>query len=173
MLFYVPMRAGVQAAIAWPELKAAKVGVIEAQMQSSTKKSKWIALAVSISISVAIFLHAVIWDALGNGQYPVGPHTLATLKVVFYFMSAYSLITAWLGQFWRKTFLDRISRRRRLLPLTPEVTYLFLCYVSLVSPVFYGLVLHVCGVPLREYFYYAGASIAMTLAWGFSDLRKV
>jgi len=139
-------------------------------MQPSSKKLKKFALIVSMIFCALFLVHAVIINALGNRPTPISSSSLAVLKLVLIFMSAYGLAVAWFFQFRWVTILNRRSQHPS--GLSPEVSLLLISYPLLVSPALYGLLLYVCGMPFREYFYFIGTSIAMTLAWGIYDLRK-
>ncbi len=146
------------------------VGASEVLMQPISKKLKIIALVVSASFGATFLLDAMIINSFGNRSSPISSDSLALLKALLMFMSAYGLAAAWFFQFRRTTILDRLSLRRRW--LSPEVSFLLINYLLLLSPVLFGLLLYFCGMSLREYFYFVGVSIAMTLAWGSYDLRK-
>ena len=139
-------------------------------MQPSSKKLKKIALVVSILFGIFFLLDAMIINSFENRPSPISSDSLALLKVVLIFMSAYGLVVAWFFQFRRTTILDRLTLRRRW--LSPEASFLLINYPLLLSPVLFGLLLYFCGMPLHEYFYFIGVSIAMTTAWGIYDLRK-
>ncbi len=139
-------------------------------MQQNSGRLKMTALVIAILTCAVFLIDAVILDSLGDRPKPISPDSLAPLKLMLIFLSAYGLAAAWFYQFRRATLLDRFGRRRLL--LSPEATFLLINYLLLVSPAFFGLFLYLCGMPLRECFYFAGAAISMTLAWGLYDLRK-
>lgn len=139
-------------------------------MQPSSKKFKKLALLVSMMFCALFLVHAAIINALGNRSTPISSSSLAVLKLVLIFMSLYGFAVAWFFQFRWVTILNRRSQNPRR--LSPEVSLVLISYPLLVSPALYGLLLYVCGMPFREFFYFIGTTIAMTLAWGIYDLRK-
>ena len=139
-------------------------------MQPNSKKMKMIALVVSVLFDTSFLIDAMILNSFGNRPSPISSDSLAFLKVVLIFLSAYGLVVAWFFQFRRTTILNRLSLHRRW--LSPEVSFLLINYLLLLSPALFGLLLYFCGMPLFEYFYFTGISIAMMLVWGIYDLRK-
>ena len=139
-------------------------------MQQDSKKLKMIALVLSILASVFLLLDALLMNALGTRPSAISPDSLVILKAILIFMSFYSFAVAWFFQFRRTTMSNRLSRRHS--HLSPEANFLLINYLLLISPILYGLLLYVCGMRLREYFYFLGGSIAMILVWGIYDLRK-
>ncbi len=139
-------------------------------MQPNSRKMKIIALVVSVLFGASFLIDAMIITSFGNRPSPLSADSLAILKVVLIFLSAYGLVVAWFFQFRRTTILNRLSLRSRW--LSPEAGFLLINYLLLLSPALFGLLLYFCGIPLLEYFYFAGISIAMMLVWGIYDLRK-
>jgi len=140
-------------------------------MQQDSKKLKMVALGLSLLASIFLLLDALFMDATGARPSPIRPSSLAILSAILIFMSVYSFVVAWFFQFRRATISNRLGRRRSR--LSPEANFLLINYLLLISPVLFGLFLYICGMPLREYFYFQGVSIAMMLAWGIYDLRKI
>ncbi len=139
-------------------------------MQPNSRKMKMIALVVSVLFGASFLIDAIIITSFGNRPSPISSDSLAILKVVLFFLSAYGLVVAWFFQFRRTTILNRLSLRQRW--LSPEAGFLLINYLLLLSPALFGLLLYFCGMPLFEYFYFAGISIAMMLVWGIYDLQK-
>jgi hypothetical protein len=139
-------------------------------MQQDSKKLKMIALVLSLLASAFLLFDALFMDATGARPSPFRPDSLAILKAILIFLSVYSFVVAWFFQSRRATISNRLSRRRSR--LSPEANFLLINYLLLISPILFGLFLYVCGMPLREYFYFLGASVTMMLAWGIYDLRK-
>jgi hypothetical protein len=140
-------------------------------MQRDSKKLKRLALGLSLLASGFLLFDALFMDTIGARPSPLSYDALAILKAILIFMSVYSFAVAWFFQFRRAIISNRLTRRHSR--LSPEANFLLINYLLLISPVLFGLFLYVCGMPLREYFYFLGVSIAMMLAWGIYDLRKI
>ncbi len=129
-----------------------------------------IALVVSVLLSASFLIDVVIFNSFGNQPSPISSDSLVLLKVVLIFLSAYGLVMAWFFQFRRTTILNRLGLPPRW--LSSQASFLLINYLLLLSPAIFGLLLYFCGMPLLEYFYFAGISIATMLVWGIYDLRK-
>ncbi len=139
-------------------------------MEQDTKKRKLIAQGLAIFASAIFLLDALLMNALGIRSSSIRANSLAILKAILIFMSAYSFIVAWFFQFRREKMTNQLGKRRGF--MTPKANFLLICYLLLISPAIFGLFLYFCGMPLQQFFYFLGASIVMILLWGIYDLRR-
>jgi hypothetical protein len=139
-------------------------------MQPNPRRLKIIALGVALLFCAVALFDVLVREKLGNRPPPLDSDSLTLLKRIFILMSAYGLIVVVAFQFWRAALLNRL--RARWSRFSPEAGFLVMNYPLLVAPALYGQLLYYLGIPLREFFYFLGAAIVMTLAWAIYDLRK-
>ena len=139
-------------------------------MQPNLRRLKIIALVVALFFGVAGLVDVFVRERFGDRPTPINSDSLAILKTILIFMSAYGLVAVVALQFWRVALLNRFSTRRSL--FSPEAAFFVINYPWLVASTIYGQLLYYCGISLRESFYFIGTSIVMTLAWAIYDLRK-
>ncbi len=139
-------------------------------MQSKATKLKLTCFVVAVFVSLVLLFDAVIFGVVRDQMVAISHASLAILKGVLIFLSVYALFAAWFFQARRTAILNRLRERRSL--FAPEIAFLLPSYLLLACPAFFGLLLYYCGMPLREYLYFVGASLAMTVAWGIYDLWK-
>ena len=139
-------------------------------MQPNPKRLKIIALVVALFFCAVALVDVMLRENFSDRPTPIGSDSLALLKAILIFMSACGLVVVVAFQFWRAALLNRLSTRPSR--FSPEARFLVMSYPLLVAPAVYGQLLYVCGIPFREFFYFIGTSIAMTLAWAIYDLRK-
>ena len=140
-------------------------------MQQQSKKLRIISLGLSLLASIIFLLDVLFMNSIGIRVSAISSQSLAILKAISIFLSVYSIVVAWFFQFRRATLSDRLSRRKSR--LSPEANFLLITYLLLLSPSVFGLFLFICGIPLREYFYFLGVSLVMILVWGFYDIRRI
>ena len=140
-------------------------------MQSNLRRWKIIALAVSLFFSAAGLVEVFVREKFGDRPTPIGSDSLAVLKTILVFISAYGLLVVVASLYWRAAILNRLSTRRSR--FSPEAGFFLINYPWLVAPTLYGQLLYVLGLPLRESVYFIATSIVMTLAWATYDLRKI
>jgi hypothetical protein len=139
-------------------------------MQPNLRKSKIIALVVSLFLCAIILVDTFVREKFGHRPTPLDADSLALLKKIFIFMSVYGLATVLAFQFWRASLLNRL--RARFSRFSPETLLLVINYPLLIAPALYGQLLYYCGIPFREFFYFISATIVMILVWAIYDFRK-
>ncbi len=140
-------------------------------MQANPRKSKIIALSIALFFSAVALVDTFVSDKFGGRYAPIGSaNSLALLKMIVIFISAYGLVVVVAFQFWRTSLLNRLSTRRSR--FSPETRFLAMNYPFLVAPALYGQLLYYCGMSISEFFYFVGASIVMIVAWAYYDFRK-
>ncbi len=139
-------------------------------MQAKPRSLKIIALSIALFFCAVAIIDTFVNEKFGVRPTPIGSDSLALLKTILIFMAAYGLVILVAFQFWRTSLLNRLSTRRSR--FSPETRFLLMNYPLLVAPALYGQLLYYCGSSIREFFYFVGASIVMTVAWAFYDLRK-
>ncbi len=131
---------------------------------------KTIALVIALFFFAVALVDTFVREKFGNRRTPLGSDSLAILKAILIFMSAYGFAVVAAFQLWRAKLLNRLSTRRSR--FSPEARFLVMNYPLLVAPALYGQLLYACGIPLREFFYFIGTSIMMTLVWAIFEFRK-
>ena len=138
-------------------------------MQSNLRRWKIIAHAVSLFFSAAGLVQVYIREKFGDRPGPIDSDSLAVLKTILVFVSAYGLIVVVASLRWRAALLNRLGTRPSR--FSPEAGFFLINYPWLVAPSVYGQLLYFLGLPLRESVYFIATSIVMTLAWAAYDLR--
>jgi hypothetical protein len=112
------------------------------------KKTKLIVLIVFVIFTLSFLIEPSMKTRLGFHSDSVSAESLTIMKVVGILLSVYGLIVPWIIKplLSRKTWM--ISQLRQ------ETLILLLGYISLISPVIYGLILFNFGIPLEEFYYF-------------------
>ena len=139
-------------------------------MQSNPRRLKIIALSIALLFCAVTLVDTVVREKFGARPTPIRSDSLALLKTILIFASAYSLVAVLSLGYLRTALLNRFSARRSR--LSPETTFLIMNYVLLVAPAFYGQLLYNSGISIREFWYFMGASVVMTLMWAIYDFRR-
>ena len=139
-------------------------------MQPSPKRIKIIALVTALLFLTPVLITTVLHEEFVEHPTPLEPESLGLLRTILLFVSAYGLVVVLAFQFWRTKFLNRFSARPNR--FSSETRFQIINYPLLISPAIYGHVLYYCGISLREFFYWIGAGIIMTLVWFIVEFRR-
>jgi hypothetical protein len=142
--------------------------MIEPTIQTIPKKNIVFLLLGVVTTAVVFLILVLAIERLQIDKEYVSPQSLSIWKVMGLILSVYAVTTPWR---WQKKF--SVGAVRSGTTTRPIVGMLLIFYGSLASPLLYGLVLYFWGLPLVEYYYFAGVSIAGALAWGVYNLRKL
>ena len=134
------------------------------------KRTKKLIFLIVFLANALIFLLItnLLKDAIPPESFASGD--LYKLKIGVIFLSILGLIFPWLI----KSKILPLQFRKGWLPdrLNPEYMILFLGYLFLVSPVIYGLLLFLLGLPISEFYYFLLATIVDAILWGMYNMRE-
>jgi len=138
-------------------------------MQTYPKKHIVILVIAVILVSLIFTILVQFLNQMQLASGYVSAQWLLVWKVVAIISILYGFVRLW---FWPRRMLQRIAARpprqetspRRI---SPETGVLLLCYAVLASPNLYGLILFFWGLPIAQFYYFAGAAVAGGLIWGF------
>ena len=146
----------------------------EARMETFPKKHIIILVIAVIAYSLIFMILVQLLDESLSEKDFLSPGSLLFWKVVAVIFIVYGFARLW---FWPQRLLKRIAALpprsgASLRPISPKTGVLLLCYVVLVFPNLYGLLLFFRGMPIAEFYYFMGASIAGGIVWGFYHIQK-
>jgi hypothetical protein len=135
-------------------------------MPTIPTKTKVVLLFVFVIFALSFLIAPSMKTQLGFRPDAASVGLLTTMKVVGIVLSIYGLIAPWLIKplLSRKSLAISQMRQERLI--------LLLGYLSLISPVIYGLILFNFGVPLVDFYYFVVASIIGGIVWGAYNFVK-
>jgi hypothetical protein len=136
----------------------------------SSKRKRLLAFILYLAYSLILVTSPVLLHSVSIRIASISTDSLAVLKVIALVLSIYTLIMAWLIQARKMEFIFR--QRYFLFRISSEAKSLLYSYIYLICPMIFGLFLFFCGMPITQFYYFAGVSIVGGVVLGTYNLSK-
>jgi hypothetical protein len=142
-------------------------------MQTFPKKKIIILLIAEIIYALNFLVIAQLQASFLSSTGTISSGWLSFWKVVAIIEVGYACVWLWTRPFKLLKRYSSLPPRKNsfIRRVSPDTRVLLLCFCFLISPDLYGRILFLMGMPIYEFYFFAGVSLAMTLAWSIYNLR--